>query len=188
MDPKLVEHAAAKYAQGARDRDRLFYHPCKVQTEKKGGGKHVLSAITAAQLDAAVAKSLAVAGKRVAGLVGSGAGGVAAPVEAEVGSARGYKVGLLAIDIAGTMPLDMLTPNLEALRAFFKPEVTVVKCIKLKQLGMAVLNGAALVNPPSVPAAQASPSKLEDEVKLLRQQLAEAEEEIRAARLRLRST
>ena len=54
-------------------------------------------------------------------------------------------VTLLALDIAGTAPLECITPLIVSLRRLMKPRVTVVKSLTLKKLLVAVDAGEALV-------------------------------------------
>lgn len=54
-------------------------------------------------------------------------------------------VTLLALDIAGTAPLECITPLIVSLRRIMKPRVTVVKSLTLKKLIVAVSAGEALV-------------------------------------------
>ena len=55
-------------------------------------------------------------------------------------------VTLLALDIAGTAPLESITPLIVSLRRLMKPRVTVVKSLTLKKLLVAVNAGEALVS------------------------------------------
>ena len=50
-------------------------------------------------------------------------------------------VSLLAIDIAGTAPIEMITPIINSLREVMRPRVTVVKSLSLKKLSMALEAG-----------------------------------------------
>jgi hypothetical protein len=54
-------------------------------------------------------------------------------------------VTLLALDIAGTAPLECITPLIVSLRRIMKPRVTVVKSLALKKLIVALNAGEALV-------------------------------------------
>jgi hypothetical protein len=54
-------------------------------------------------------------------------------------------VTLLAVDVAGTAPLECITPLIVSLRRLMKPRVTVVKSLTLKKLLVAVEAGEALV-------------------------------------------
>lgn len=54
-------------------------------------------------------------------------------------------VTLLAIDVAGTAPLECITPLIVSLRRLMKPRVTVVKSLTLKKLLVAVEAGEALI-------------------------------------------
>ena len=54
-------------------------------------------------------------------------------------------VTLLAVDVAGTAPLECITPLIVSLRRVMKPRVTVVKSLTLKKLLVAVEAGEALV-------------------------------------------
>ena len=54
-------------------------------------------------------------------------------------------VTVLAIDVAGTAPLECITPLIVSLRRLMKPRVTVVKSLTLKKLLVAVEAGEALL-------------------------------------------
>jgi hypothetical protein len=55
-------------------------------------------------------------------------------------------VSLLAIDIAGTAPIEMITPIINSLREVMRPRVTVVKSLSLKKLSMALEAGQSDYN------------------------------------------
>jgi len=50
-------------------------------------------------------------------------------------------VSLLAVDIAGTAPIDMVTSILNSLRQIMRPRITVVKSLSLKKLSVALETG-----------------------------------------------
>jgi len=50
-------------------------------------------------------------------------------------------VSLLAIDIAGTAPIEMITPIIRSLREVMRPRITVVKSLSLKKLSIALETG-----------------------------------------------
>lgn len=54
-------------------------------------------------------------------------------------------VTLLAIDVAGTIPLEQITPLIVALRRVMRPRVTVVKSLALKKLLVAMEAGESLL-------------------------------------------
>jgi hypothetical protein len=54
-------------------------------------------------------------------------------------------VTVLAIDVAGTAPLECITPLIVSLRRLMKPRVTVVKSLTLRKLLVAVEAGEALL-------------------------------------------
>jgi hypothetical protein len=55
-------------------------------------------------------------------------------------------VSLLAIDIAGTAPIEMITPIINSLREVMRPRITVVKSLSLKKLSMALETGQSDYN------------------------------------------
>lgn len=71
-----------------------------------------------------------------------------APLVAALAESSGQglaDVTLLAVDVAGTAPLECITPLIVSLRRLMKPRVTVVKSLTLKKLLVAVEAGEALM-------------------------------------------
>jgi hypothetical protein len=70
------------------------------------------------------------------------------PLVAVLGDKFGHSlldVTLLAVDVAGTAPLECITPLIVSLRRGMKPRVTFVESLTLKKLLVAVEDGEALV-------------------------------------------
>lgn len=152
MDPKLVKHCREKYVN-KKDAGRLFFEAVKVDCgkHKSNPGKFALTEACAGEIRKAVDGFVKQA---VDAENQGGKGNEKKEKTAETSAGEGkedgevdvpeHKVAVLAIDIAGTITLDALMPPLDALRNHFRPVVTIVKSIHLKQLDLALKNGVGL--------------------------------------------
>ena len=164
MDQKLVDHCRDKYT-GKKDIGNLYFDQCKIEVKKLPKQNFVLAESCEEQLRKWIQQRIDDQKKAFFGKV------VEEKTEESISEAKvseskaeektdikqdedvtkkrktpvfDYTINVLAIDIAGTVSVDMLFPILEALRMQLKPKVTVVKSIVLKQLITALSKGESL--------------------------------------------